>query len=151
MTDIAMAEVAVTRATTAKAATTADLAAADGGLVPIADRLRYMLAFRLFAAAVAVVCWLAFPASRSMSGTALLLLTAGYVGISLATRMIWRLPRRQAVMLLGLSFLIDGVYIAVVAGGGSGTIAPARYLAVLDVIAVALLASFRTGLKLAVW
>jgi diguanylate cyclase (GGDEF)-like protein len=54
-------------------------------------------------------------------------------------------------LLLGLSLLIDGLYIAVVASGGSGTIAPARYLAVLNVIAVALLASFRTGLKLALW
>ena len=47
--------------------------------------------------------------------------------------------------------LLDGLYLAFAMYGTGGTQSPIRFLVYLDLVAVSLLASYRTGLKIALW
>jgi diguanylate cyclase (GGDEF)-like protein len=63
---------------------------------------------------------------------------------------VWKLWRAQALVLFALPLMVDGVYLGWTSWA-TGQQSPVRYLIVLQLIAVALLASYRTGLKLALW
>jgi diguanylate cyclase (GGDEF)-like protein len=123
----------------------------ETGLVPIADRLRYMWLFRLVLVAATACYWLALPASRVLPATALAAVTLGYLALAALGSRVWALRRALAVSLFGLTLLVDCVYLAVVAYSPADPLTAPRYLVLADVIAVSLLVSFRTGLKLAVW
>jgi diguanylate cyclase (GGDEF)-like protein len=123
----------------------------ETGLVPIADRLRYMRLFRVVLVAATIGYWWAVPAARALPAPALAAVTTGYLALAELAGQGWRLRRSVAVSLFGLTLLVDGVYLAVVAYSPADPLTPLRYLVLADVIAVTLLASFRTGLKLAVW
>jgi diguanylate cyclase (GGDEF)-like protein len=124
---------------------------AGGELVPIADRLRYMQVFRLcVVAAVAAIA--GFSSASLIVGTGELAgVTAAYVVLAGATHLAWRVSRRGGLALFGFMLMVDGIYLALAAYAAGGDLGPLRYLAVLHVIAVALLASHRTGMKLALW
>ena len=64
-------------------------------------------------------------------------------------------PRRRTTrfnywILTGL-LLVDGVYLAVAMYATGGTQSPIRFVVYLHLVAVSLLASYRTGLKIALW
>jgi two-component system cell cycle response regulator len=120
-------------------------------LVPLADRVRYMRVFRLLAAAVVVLACLALPELRRAPLDAALLVTGGYVGVALAGEAIWRLASRRALPLFGALVVLDGVYLAWAAYVLAEPAGPLRFVVLFHLVAVALLASFRTGLKLAMW
>lgn len=131
------------------AVTTASAGA--GELVPIADRLRYMQLFRLVL--IAVVAGAAALARDALDAsiTALVAVSAAYLVVTALTTLTSRMSRTGAQRIFGLALMLDGVYLgwASYATGGAGS--PVRYLIVLHLIAVALLASYRTGMKLAMW
>ena len=62
-----------------------------------------------------------------------------------------RQPRNRAQWVIALSLLADGVYLcwAIYATGGASS--SLRFLLLVHVVAVTLLTSYRTGLKIAVW
>lgn len=119
-------------------------------LVPVAERLRYMQLFRLGVAALAVVFAGVAPDlfsdlrfSQVAAGTgAFLLVTAVSEGLS-------RIGWQRAVF--GGMLIVDGIYLAWLAYSTGGIASPFRYLVLLHLVAVVLLASYRTGLKLALW
>jgi two-component system, cell cycle response regulator len=120
-------------------------------LVPLADRLRYMRFLRVaLVAAVAVVGGLDVggiaPSSRSIWPALLI-----YVGVSGAGEAVWRVWRRRGLWLFGLLLVVDAAFLVYAAHVTGGPSSPLRYLVVLHLIAVALLASYRTGLKLVIW
>jgi two-component system, cell cycle response regulator len=124
---------------------------AVGELVPIAERLRYMQAFRFLLVAVVA---LASYISRDVLDTSALILAgacAGYLAFTTVAMTTARLSRSGATRSFGFVLILDGVFLAWASyvTGGSGS--PVRYLIVLHLIAVALLASYRTGMKLALW
>jgi len=123
----------------------------ESGLVPLADRLRYMQTFRVCTALAAVLCWLGLPTTRGLTAIQLGIITASYLGVSLLTIGVWRLPRRTAVAVYGFVLLVDGLYLSAISYLTSGMAAPLAYLVLVHLIAVTLLASFRTGLKVAMW
>jgi two-component system cell cycle response regulator len=130
--------------------TTSNTAAA-GELVPIADRLRYMLRFRILVVlgvgAATALAWkqLYVPAQLIGAGT------AAFVLLALVTHAAWNFSRRGGVALFGFMVMVDGAYLAAVAYATGGSLSPARYLIVLELLTVSLLASHRTGMKLAMW
>src|SRR5204863_306502 len=71
--------------------------------------------------------------------------------LSLVGTRVWRVRRELAVAVSGVTLLADGVYLAVIAYSPSQSLTPFRYFALVHIITVTLLASFRTGLKLATW
>jgi len=120
-----------------------------GDLVPIADRLRYLQAFRfLLAAVVAFAAWVERD-SLTADATAILIVTGGYLAGSLTLHGVWLLARRAGLPLFGFLLIADGVYLAWSSWATGGAQSPVRYLIILHLIAVALLASHRTGMKLA--
>src|SRR5918997_2385099 len=131
------------------ASTTSNAAANE--LVPIADRLRYLQAFRfLLAAVVAFAAWVERD-SLTADSTAIVIVTVAYLAGSLALHGTWLLARRAGLPLFGFLLIADGVYLAWASWATGGSTSPVRYLIILHLIAVALLASHRTGVKLALW
>jgi two-component system cell cycle response regulator len=120
-------------------------------IVPIAERLRYMRLFRLVAVLLVVVFALTAHDSVGVPFERLAYITALYIATSFATDGIWRFSRRGGTLLFGGMLIIDGLYLAWVSYATGGNASPLRYLIVLHLIAVALLASYRTGLKMALW
>ncbi len=132
-----------------KATTTAPNASSE--LVPIAERLRYMQGFRVLLAAVTgVSAWLTRD-TLDAEPALLAGIVVAYLLVSFLTQMSWRVSRTGATTMFGVVLILDGVFLAYASyiTGGSGS--PVRYLIVLHLIAVALLASYRTGMKLALW
>jgi len=124
---------------------------AETGLVPVADRLRYMGLARVVFTAVALAYWWALPAERALPAATLAALTGGYFLVAAAGWTSWRLGRSVAITAFGLSLLVDGLYLALVAYSPTELLTPLRYLVVAHVITVTLVASFRTGLKVTIW
>ncbi|TMC48463.1 MAG: sensor domain-containing diguanylate cyclase [Chloroflexi bacterium] len=120
-------------------------------LVPLADRMRYMQIVRaLIAALVIIFGWLGWTRS-AVDMVAVGEVTVGYIAVSLTSWWFWRLLRRRSLPLFGAMLIIDGVYLAWVTYATGGTSSPLRFLTLLHLITVALLASYRTGVKLAFW
>lgn len=120
-------------------------------LVPLADRVRWMLACRVAGMAAVTVLWWLTPEWRGLAaqlllpGVVLLLLSV------LAAALTPKLPRNVAVGLFTAALLADGAYLAWTLHLTGGVSSPAVYLAAVQVTAAALLGSFGTGLKLALW
>ena len=124
---------------------------ASSELVPIADRMRYLQGFRVVVALGVVVFAIveghSFAASLAVVGLA----TGAWLLLSVVTTAAWRVSRRGGLALFGFMLMADGVYLAWASYASGGAGSPVRYLIVLHLIAVALLASYRTGMKLALW
>ena len=120
----------------------------EAELVPIVDRLRSMQIFRLVIAGVVV----AFASLIGDAPTGLLLLgSAAFLVVSVVGELLWRAFRTRGLPLFGAMLIIDGLFLAWVTWTTGAGASPLRHLVVLHLIAVALLASYRTGLKLAMW
>ena len=125
--------------------------AAATELVPIADRLRYLQAFRfLLAAVVGLAAW-AEHDSLTTAWQNVAYVTGAYLVGSLAVYVVWRLAKRAGLAAFGALLITDGVFLAWASWATGGSTSPVRYLVILHLIAVALLASHRTGMKLALW
>lgn len=117
-------------------------------LVPLAERLRYMQLFRLLIAVVVVV----FAVSvTGVDAARLGAITAAYVVVSAAGELVWRAFHRRGLALFGAMLIVDGLFLGWAVARTGGTDSPLRLLMVLHLVAVALLASYRTGVKLALW
>src|SRR5436190_4123876 len=130
--------------TTTKRSTASDL-------VPLADRVRYMQVFRVAVSAVLMLFAVLAPAATGVELPLLASVTAAYIALSLFGEMVWRLARRRGLTLFGAMLVCDGIYLAWGSYATGGTLSPLRYLILLHLVAVALLASYRTGMKLALW
>ena len=120
-------------------------------LVPIADRMRLMHGFRLLAAVCAGLSAVVAVNPLAASTTALIAATVAYLALSFGSHAIWKLSHHGAVALFGAMLIVDGVYLAWASYVTGGAASPLRYMIIVQLIAVALLASYRTGMKLALW
>jgi diguanylate cyclase (GGDEF)-like protein len=77
--------------------------------------------------------------------------TTAFVVLSLSGEIVWRAFRSRGLLLFGGMLIVDGAYLAWVTSVTGAGASPLRHLVILHLIAVALLASYRTGLKLAMW
>ena len=119
--------------------------------IPLADRIRYLQGYRFAAAAVATVAWGMLPELRDGSFAFLGVVTATYLLTCLAASLSLRLTRRIGPQILGGLLLLDGLWVATVLHMTGGPTSPLRALVLCHLIVVALLASFRTGIKIAAW
>lgn len=120
-------------------------------MASLSERMGYLQALRVGFALLTLGS--ALLASEVVGATAfdLLLVTAGYITLSATTEFLrqWRGGRR--LFLVGTMLLVDGAYLAWVMYQTGGTQSPLRFLVYLHLIGVTLLASYRTGLKIAMW
>jgi signal transduction histidine kinase len=123
-----------------------------GELVSLEERMGSLSFMRVgFAVAVLALGSIA-PDLRGVSMGLLALATGGYLVPALALPpAVRRLSREPAVLASGALLLIDGVYLTWVAYATGGVESPLRFLLFVHVVAVTLIASSRTGLKVAAW
>jgi len=113
---------------------------------PVHDRLGVLQLVRV-SLAVAV---LALPALVGAPGVAVAVPVAYLLVVGSAELTRRRFPRLGSPLLSAL-VLVDGAFLAAAILLTGGTESPLIFLAFLEVVAVTLLASHRTGLKVAVW
>jgi diguanylate cyclase (GGDEF)-like protein len=117
----------------------------------LSDRMGNLLLLR-FAMGAIVVAWAALrPEAVGIEFAALLMGTVGYLGVSTVAEVLRRRSDRFGAALLNSLLLLDGLYLTFAMYGTGGTQSPIRFLVYLDLVAVSLLASYRTGLKIALW
>jgi diguanylate cyclase (GGDEF)-like protein len=117
----------------------------------LSERMLYLLVLRLAMAGI-VVAWAAVRSEGI--GVPLSTLLAGsvvYVLAALGGEWLRRATRRHGFAVLSLLLLADGVYLALAMYATGGTQSSLRFLVFLHLVAVSLLASYRTGLKIALW
>jgi two-component system, cell cycle response regulator len=118
-------------------------------LVPLDQRLRFVLFFRL--AAVATALGLATWQGADRSGPAILAFGGGVLLAIELLALVIRRSERFARKLFGVVLLVDGLLLAVLIHELGGLASPARYLVMLHLVLVTLVASHRTGVKLVIW
>lgn len=120
-------------------------------LVPLGERMRLISYFRAAAVALLLIGWVALPAAR---GTALPLYAAICIGyLLLAEAVVWGWTRsgRRARLIFGALAMTDALFIGWASYGQAGLDTPLRHLVLLQIITISLLASFKTGIKLALF
>lgn len=121
-------------------------------LVPLSERVWAMMAFRTVAACVLIGLWIGVPVSHVHSASWHIATGAGYLATTLAISSLVRLRSRTlAIGSFGAALLLDSIYFSVNTYFAGGVWNYASYLIAAHLVAVALLGSFRTGIKIAAW
>jgi signal transduction histidine kinase len=120
-------------------------------LLSLRERAAFMqglrAAFALFVVGSAAI----MPGIVGASLFVVVAASAAYLGITTGTQGIARLGRERARTILGGTLLLDGIYLAWVMSMTGGVESPFRALVYVHLVTVTLLASYRTGLKIALW
>src|SRR4051794_26251158 len=123
----------------------------SGDMVPVTARLRYTQWLRLGIGALVLCVAAAAPATLGASLGDVLPSTLMYLCLGLVAELGWRVIRHRALLLFGVMLMIDGIYLGWLSYLTGGVYSQVRYLIFLQVVAVTLLASYRTGLKITMW
>jgi diguanylate cyclase (GGDEF)-like protein len=121
-------------------------------LVPLASRLRYSQLLRVGMALLILGLSAVVPSVlggylRSLAPVTLAFLGCAAIG-ELAARL---LPRRFMLVVFGALLIVDGAWLAYLTYLTGGAYSQIRYLMIIHITGVTLLASYRTGLKVALW
>ena len=117
----------------------------------IAERMAYMQALRVAFACVVLASATFADQIIGASIENLVLPTAAYLVCSAAVEVIRRIEGRRGIPTVMVMLLIDGVFFAWLMYLTGGTQSPLRFMTFVHLIAVTLIASYRTGLKIALW
>ena len=118
---------------------------------PLTDRMNALLGLRVVMACF-ILIWAALrPDVSAVPFSALLALSVSFLATSFVLETSRRRSGRRMLSVITGLLLVDSVYLigAMYLTGGMGS--PIRFLIYLHLVAVSLLASYRTGLKLALW
>jgi diguanylate cyclase (GGDEF)-like protein len=118
---------------------------------PLTDRMNALSGLRVVMAVFVLIWAWVRPDVSAVPLTTLAALSIGCVAASLLLEVVRRRSGRRALWVITGLLLVDSVYLigAMYLTGGMGS--PIRFLVYLHLVAVSLLASYRTGLKLAFW
>ena len=122
-----------------------------GEMVSLGERMGYLQALR---AVLALVVLVSSVVAENVIGAGLedvLLVTVGYLVASATGEGLRRAGRMRGLLTVGGMLLVDGLFLAWILYLTGGTQSPLRFLVYVHLIAVTLLASYRTGLKIALW
>ena len=122
---------------------------AASDFVSLSYRMRSLLALRIGFALVATVVGILAETDQTRPG--LVVSSAIYVGFEVVAELVRRRRRGRRLAVLGFGILLDGVYLTWITYLTGGVLSPFQSLIYAHVIAISLLASYRTGLKVAVW
>ena len=116
----------------------------------LSDRMSYLLVLRLALAAV-TIAWAAIrPEALGTPFIVLLAIAGAYGGVAVASEFVRRRMRRGFIV-MSAALILDGLFLAYAMYVTGATQSPLRFLIYLHLVAVSLLASYRTGLKVALW
>jgi len=117
----------------------------------LGDRMLLLLAMRVALAAI-VIAWSSLrPELLGMPLPLLSAVSIAYVVASILGEVARRRFFRRGLVILSVTLLIDGVFLAWSMYATGGTQSPIRFLIYLHLVGASLLASYRTGLKVALW
>jgi two-component system, cell cycle response regulator len=114
---------------------------------PVADRLVVLQFVRL----LIVVAMLAVPAAAGIASRTVVAIALAYLVFVAGVEVARRLAPQRVAALVSWTVLVDGAAVALAVAVSGGYRSPLLFLVFLDVMAVTLVASYRTGLKLALW
>lgn len=120
-------------------------------LVPLRERLRGFWAFRLVCVLAIPGFALLVPEPLLLDAPTLVVVTGGYLALSGLLHLVWHFAQRRLLGVVAGVLILDALYLALIAYAAGDAQSPLRYLTVVQLVVVALLASYRTGLKLALW
>jgi two-component system, cell cycle response regulator len=120
-------------------------------MVSLSERLSLMLIVRTAIVAVALGSGLFGISIQGGSKTAIVVISAVYLGMSVAVEAVRRVAGGRGLVTIGVMLLVDGLFLAWVTYATGGAHSPLRFLMYAHLISVTLLASYRTGLKIALW
>jgi two-component system, cell cycle response regulator len=120
-------------------------------MVSLSERLSLMLMVRTAIVAVTLTSGLFGVPLESGGMKTLVALSGVYLAISLAAEGARRVGGGRGLVVVSALLLVDGLYLAWVTYTTGGAHSPLRFLLYGHLIAVTLLASYRTGLKIALW
>lgn len=119
-------------------------------LVPLVDRMRYLLLMRVVLAACVLGHPLLVPSpDRLLAERASATLL--YLASTSVAYLVWRLRRTRGGLLFGTLLLVDSVFLVWAACSSGGATGPFGPLIVVHLIGTALLASYPTAMKIAMW
>jgi len=117
----------------------------------LSERMGHLLLLRA-ALALMVITWSAVrPEGLGLPFAVLAGASGGYLGIAIVGEVVRRRTNALGFWLLSGLLILDGLYLAFANYATGGTQSPMRFLIYLHLVAVSLLASYRTGLKIALW
>jgi two-component system cell cycle response regulator len=125
--------------------------ARSGELVSLAERMGYLQALRTGICLVVLGGAALASDALGVSVADLLLVTASYLFLSSLSEGLRVFSRDRGLTIVSALLLVDGLYLAWVMYATGATQSPLRFLVYLHLIGVTLLASYRTGLKIALW
>lgn len=132
--------------------TTADRRPSAGAdSVSLTERQRLLQLVRVALVVLTVAGLLLAPELIGAPTAPLVMVTAGYAAWCAVGEVLWRLAGHRAMPLVGVMLLADGVFLGTVQQLTTDPAGVVRMLLIPHVIAVTLLASYRTGLKVALW
>ena len=117
----------------------------------LSDRMGYLLMLRIAMAGVAVTWSAIRPEALGTPFAVLAGLSVGYVVVAGLAELLRRRVSRFGFAVLSVLLILDGLYLAYAMYVTGATQSPIRFLVYLHLVAVSLLASYRTGLKIALW
>lgn len=120
-------------------------------ITSLAERMGSLQGLRVALALLVLSSGLLIPDVIGASLSDLILGTAGYLILTALSEGARRMAVGRGLAVVTLSLLLDGLYLAWVTYLSGGALSPLRFLLFVHVIAVTLLASYRTGLKIALW
>jgi diguanylate cyclase (GGDEF)-like protein len=122
-----------------------------GQMTPLAERMGHLQALRLGLCLVVLATSAMVPSLLGAGTREIVLPTAGYLFVSGLAEGLRRTILKRGLGVVGLSLLIDGLYLGWIVFLTGGSESPLRFLLYVHLVAVTLLASYRTGLKIALW
>ena len=120
-------------------------------LLPLAERTRHLQLLRLGFTLVVLASGVFAQQVVGASVGRLALPTLPYLLLLLGMERLREVRMGRGLRLLGASLLLDSVYLAWVMYQTGGAASPLRFLIYIQLLGVTLLASYRTGLKIALW
>jgi signal transduction histidine kinase len=124
---------------------------APSDFTSLSYRMRSLLALRSGFAIVAIAVGIFWPPVPPHLRPGLVSSSAIYVALEGAGELLRQGGRRRRLVVLGLGVVLDGVYLTWITFQSGGALSPLQALLFVHVVAISLLASYRTGLKVAVW
>jgi diguanylate cyclase (GGDEF)-like protein len=122
-----------------------------GEYASLNDRMGYLFAIRMAVAIVTLIAGAIRPEVLGVPYGTVASVAIGYAVVSVVFEAMRRNSTRFGYSLLTVMLLIDGAFLATAMYVTGGTQSPFRFLIYLHLVAVSLLASYRTGLKIALW
>ncbi len=117
----------------------------------LSDRMGYLMLLRIGMAAVIGIWASIRPESLGAPFAQLLGVSAAFVACALIAEILRRRAGPHGFAVMSTMLILDGLYLAYAMYVTGATQSPIRFLIYLHLVAVSLLASYRTGLKIALW